>query len=272
MFPTIQMADLQQLVRTDQIRWFDCRYDLQQPEYGRNAFLEQHVEGAQHLDLTTDLSGPIDEVGGRHPLPSKEAWQHTLEQHGVTPEDFVVLYDDGFPYAARAWWLFKWIGHERVVVLEGGFSSYLAFDLPVTDETFTYEPSQYTPRFQDEMVVSFEELKDQLTETLVIDSRAPDRYRGEIEPLDHVAGHIPGAVNCYFEQALSPDGRLRDAEDLKELYADILPVTAPILYCGSGVTACVNVIALHSLGKTDVRLYAGSYSDWVSRGEDVSRS
>lgn len=103
----------------------------------------------------------------------KEAWQHTLEQHGVTPEDFVVLYDDGFPYAARAWWLFKWIGHERVVVLEGGFSSYLAFDLPVTDDVPTYEPSQYTPRFQDEMLVSFEELKDQLTETMVIDSHAP---------------------------------------------------------------------------------------------------
>lgn len=271
MFPTIQMTDLQQLVHTDQIRWFDCRYDLQNPDYGRDAFKTSHVQRAQYLDLARDLSGPRSETGGRHPLPSKKQWIQTLESLGVHRDDFIVLYDDGFPYAARAWWLFKWAGHERVVVLEGGLSSYLAFDYPMSTETTTFDQSTYQADFQDEMLVQFEEVKNRPPETRLVDSRSPDRFRGQNETIDAIAGHIPGAVNCFFGEAISPDRRLKDAEDLKELYADLLDADSPILYCGSGVTACVNVLALHALGKTDVRLYAGSYSDWISQTDEVTQ-
>lgn len=270
MFPTIQMADLQQLVHSDQIRWFDCRYDLRDPNYGRLAFEDQHVPGALYLDLANDLSGPVSSTGGRHPLPSKEKWIQTLEAHGIKNDDFVVLYDDGFPYAARAWWLFKWAGHERVVVLEGGLSSYLAFDYPMTQDLESFAPSTYDADFQDDMLVDFDAVKSRSTDTLLVDSRSPDRFKGQNETTDAVAGHIPGAVNCFFEEAISPDGRLKDAEDLKELYAPLLEEASPILYCGSGVTACVNILALHSLGKNDVRLYAGSYSDWISQTNDIS--
>ncbi|AFS69795.1 Rhodanese-like domain protein [Exiguobacterium antarcticum B7] len=271
MFPTIQMTDLQQLVHTDQIRWFDCRYDLQHPDYGRGAFQTSHIQGAQYMDLATDLSGPRAATGGRHPLPSKEQWIQTLESHGIHRDDFIVLYDDGFPYAARAWWLLKWAGHERVVVLEGGLSSYLAFDFPMSDDVITFERSSYQADFQDAMLVDYEQVLHRSKETLLVDSRSPDRFRGQNETIDPIAGHIPGAVNCFFEDAISPDGRLKDAEDLKELYADLLDADSPILYCGSGITACVNVLALHALGKTDVRLYAGSYSDWISQTNDITK-
>lgn len=268
MFPTIQMTDLMQLVHVDELRWIDCRSDLKDPAYGHAAYLASHVPGAVRLDLAEDLSGPTGPHGGRHPLPSKEEWLETVQKCGIHPEDFIVIYDDDFTFAPRAWWLFKWIGHERVVVLEGGFSAYQQFDLPLTEAVPSYPSTDYRPDYQDQMIATVSDVSSvRETGVVLVDSRDADRYAGKNETIDPLPGHIPGAVNCPFKDAISPDGRLKDAEDLKEMYDGILDADSPILYCGSGVTACVNILALHSLGKTDVRLYPGSYSDWITYPE-----
>jgi len=267
MFPTMRAQELKQIVHTNSIRFIDCRYSLNDASYGKYVYRKGHLPNAVFLDLMEDLSGPLGEHGGRHPLPSKEAWTITLRRIGLKKEDLVIIYDDGFPFAARAWWLFKWAGHERVVVLEGGIQSGITYCGETTTDVPHYSTSDYTPDFQDHMIATLDEVKAAASGSLY-DSRTEDRFNGTHEPIDSKAGHIPNALLCSYAEAITELGTLEDFHDLKELYKDVLPVENPIFYCGSGVTACVNILALHALGKDDVRLYPGSYSDWISYPEN----
>lgn len=253
------------------LRVLDCRYALSDPLLGRLAYLEGHVPGAVYADLETDLSGPVQPggAGGRHPLPDPQVLAAWLGAAGIDNASTVVCYDDpsggqGF-YAARAWWLLRWLGHREVYVLDGGWPAYLAAGGEVSTEEPTPTPANFTPQVQPEMVATAGEVQARSADTVLIDARAPERYRGETEPLDRKAGHIPGAVSRPFSAGLDEQGRFRSAEAQTErLNVGDAPT---ITYCGSGVSATPNLLARELAGVPlgpDNRLYAGSWSDWVS--------
>ncbi|MFC4424673.1 sulfurtransferase [Deinococcus navajonensis] len=253
-----------------QLRLLDCRYALSDPLLGRLAYLQGHLPGAVYADLETDLSGPVhpDGAGGRHPLPEPEALAAWLAAAGIGNDSAVICYDDpsagqGF-YAARAWWLLRWLGHRQVAVLDGGWPAYLAAGGEVSVAEAQPVATSFMPRVQPDLVASAADVAGRSAGTRLIDSRAPARYRGEVEPLDRKAGHIPGAVNRAWNEALGEDGIYRPASE----QAARLGSTGPtITYCGSGVSAAPNLLARELAGVplgSDNRLYAGSWSDWVS--------
>lgn len=253
------------------LRVLDCRYALTDPLVGRIAYLEGHVPGAIYADLETDLSGPVrpDGAGGRHPLPDPAALAAWLGSVGIGNDSVVVAYDDpgtgqGF-YATRAWWLLRWLGHREVYVLDGGWPAYLAAGGEASTADPDPAPTTFTPDVHWEMVATAEDVANREPGTLLIDARAPARYRGEVEPLDRKAGHIPGAMNREWAGALDERGHWRDgAAQAERLGAGGAPT---VTYCGSGVSATPNLLARELAGVPlgpDNRLYAGSWSDWVS--------
>lgn len=253
------------------LRVLDCRYALTDPLVGRLAYLGGHVPGAIYADLETDLSGPVrpDGAGGRHPLPEPEAFAAWLGGVGIGKGSVVVAYDDpgtgqGF-YATRAWWLLRWLGHREVYVLDGGWPAYLAAGGEVSTAEPQHAPTTFIPDVQGQMVATAGDVAHREAGTLLIDARAPARYRGEVEPLDRRAGHIPGAVNREWAGALDERGHWRDAgAQAERLGAEGAPT---LTYCGSGVSATPNLLARELAGVPlgpDNRLYAGSWSDWVS--------
>lgn len=253
------------------LRVLDCRYALSDPLLGRLAYLEGHLPGASYADLETDLSGPVDPggAGGRHPLPDPAALAAWLGGVGIGNGSTVICYDDpstgqGF-YAARAWWLLRWLGHREVYVLDGGWPAYRAAGGDVSTQEPAWPPVIFTPDVQPGFVASAGDVQERPPGTALLDARAPERYRGETEPLDRKAGHIPGALNRPFGAGLREDGTFRPSQEQRERLG---PGNAPtISYCGSGVSAALNVLARDLAGVPpgpDNRLYAGSWSDWVS--------
>ncbi|WP_251308728.1 sulfurtransferase [Halomonas sp. NCCP-2165] len=236
----------------------DCRARLGEPEAGRDLWRQGHLPGSRHLDLDRDLAAPPGE-GGRHPLPSREAFTASLQRLGITPGVPVVLYDDrgGQLAAARAWWMLaRWAGHPEVRVLDGGLAAWQAEAGALDTEAPTLEPSDWAPSFEEGAWVSAQDL--QAESPSLVDARGEARFRGEEEPIDPVAGHIPGA-RCHPSAAnLTAEGRFRSAAVL----ARELP-EAEVAYCGSGVTACHNILAYAVAGRPLPRLYAGSWSDWI---------
>ena len=253
------------------LRVLDCRYALSDPLIGRMAYMQGHVQGAIYADLETDLSGPVQPsgAGGRHPLPDPHTLAGWLGSVGISNGSTVICYDDpstgqGF-YASRAWWLLRWLGHAEVYVLDGGWPAYLAAGGPVTTAEPDFGPASFTPNVQPDMLATAEDVQRRAADVLLIDSRAPERYRGDVEPLDKKAGHIPRAVNRPFSAGLNDDGTYKAAEAQAERLA---AGTAPtIAYCGSGVSATPNLLARELSGVPlgpQNRLYAGSWSDWIS--------
>jgi thiosulfate/3-mercaptopyruvate sulfurtransferase len=254
-----------------QVRVLDCRYALSDPLVGRFAYMGGHIPGAVYADLETDLSGPVQEggAGGRHPLPDPGELAAWLGAAGIDNGSTVVAYDDpstgqGF-YAARAWWLLRWLGHAEVYVLDGGWPAYLAAGGEATADEAPVTPTTFTPHVRPELVATAQDVQARDGSTLLIDSRAPARYRGETEPIDRKAGHIPGAVNRDWTGALTPAGTFRSGpEQAERLNAAESPT---ITYCGSGVSATPNLLARELAGVplgAENRLYAGSWSDWIS--------
>jgi thiosulfate/3-mercaptopyruvate sulfurtransferase len=238
---------------------FDCRHQTGRPGAGLAAFEAGHIPGASHLDLDTQLSAPIrpDRIGGRHPLPDPAVFGALMRQRGLHAGQRVVAYDDiGGAYAARLWWLLRWLGHDRVAVLSGGLSAYTG-PLEVGPAAVAV-PGNWLPRPRPELVASREEAA---AGGLLVDARALDRFRGEVEPLDPVAGHIPGAICRPWTDALE-DGRLVVTPDI--------PPGPGIAYCGSGVTACALLLMLSAAGRDNLRLYPGSWSDWLAAGGAVA--
>jgi len=261
----------------------DARFDLSDPEAGRRAFDQGHLPGAQYADLDRDLSGPKAAPGpaftGRHPLPSHDAFAATAGRWGVGPETCVVAMDaQGSAYAARLWWLLRWIGHARVWVLDGGIAAWLAAGGTLTAEPTTARARAPYPRRAASMpTVDAAQLAGALGSAQVIDARTPERFRGDVEPLDAVAGHIPGTLNRPFKDNLDADGAhfkpaAQLAREFAALYGGALP-SASVHLCGSGVTACHNLLAMQAAGLPGAALYPGSWSEWcadparpVSRG------
>ncbi len=249
----------------------DCRFDLARPQAGRLQYQEGHIPGAVYLDLEADLSAPKQAHGGRHPLPDIPRLAQTLGSMGVDHEVTVVAYDDqGGSMAARLWWMMRYMGHTRTKVLDGGWAAWRKAGYPVTTDVRPAAPRTFVPRVRSELLIGIEELQRRRREgrPLLIDSRAPERYRGEVEPLDPVAGHIPGATNLPWTENAGEAGRLKPAPLLRERFKAAAEGTGqPIVYCGSGVTACMNLLAMDEAGIDGV-LYLGGWSDWCSYPEN----
>lgn len=246
----------------------DCRFDLAQPASAEQAYRLAHIPGAIYAHLDRDLSAPITARTGRHPLPDPDRFAATLSQWGVTADTHIVAYDaDTSAFAARLWWLLRWVGHESVSVLEGGFKAWQASGLPVTTEIPVRRPSTFQARPRRDMWVDAEQVAQYLSQGWrLLDARAPERYAGKVEPIDPVAGHIPGAVNHPLSTNLSSDGRFLNAQELRARYdASQAGVddTRTIAMCGSGVTACHLLLAMEIAGKRGGKLYAGSWSEWI---------
>lgn len=233
----------------------DIRWDLTNPDKGRSSYEMGHIPGAVFVDLDTDLAAPPG-AQGRHPLPDVGAFARSLGELGVEPESNVVVYDDvGGRIAARLWWMLQSIGHEAVRLLDGGYQAWIAAGHDIGVGTVAPEPTVYPAPSRFTGVVRH----DELTDRTVVDARAPERYRGDIEPVDPKAGHIPGAVNIPTADNLRPDGSFLDASSLREVYAGLI---SPVMSCGSGVTACHDALAMVVAGREMPDIYVGSFSEW----------
>ncbi len=269
--PLIGVPELLSRLGEPGVRVIDARFELMEPAVGAELYASGHVPGAVHLDLDRDLAAPPGERG-RHPLPDLKALAARLGELGVGRQHEVVVYDQtGSMYAARAWWLLRYLGHDAVRSLDGGFREYLAAGGPVTTEGPTYPPTSFAMDVRTEMVLDQADIVARLgdPDLVLLDARSPERYRGEVEPLDPKPGHVPGAVNMPYAQTTSGSGMLPPAELRRLLRSDELPVTADVVaYCGSGVSAAQLVLALEVAGRSGVRLYPGSWSEW-SRRDDL---
>lgn len=248
----------------------DCGFDLVDTHAGETAHAAAHLPGAHYAHLERDLSGPKSSrgpiEGGRHPLPTREALAATLSRWGIGPDTPVVAYDaQGGPYAARAWWLLRWMGHADVAVLDGGVAAWLAVggameggDVPAA-MALPYPPRAAAMR----TVQAHQLIGGAANRCVVIDARAPERFRGEVEPLDAQAGHIPGARNRFFKDNLAVDGRFLPPAALRRRFDDVgTPAREVVHQCGSGVTACHNLLAMEVAGLAGSALYPGSWSEW----------
>ncbi|WEG11962.1 sulfurtransferase [Pullulanibacillus sp. KACC 23026] len=241
----------------------DCRFDLADKEAGKRAYDEGHLPGAFYMDLEKDLSGSVQIHGGRHPLPDLEILAQKLGTIGIDQTKTVLVYDDqNGSMAARLWWLLKFYGHEDVHVLNGGVSAWLEQGYPLTKELPVPHPVLFKPNPNENWIMDVEDVKNLPAGTLLIDARAPERYRGDVEPLDKKAGHIPGAINWFWANNLE-DGKWKSREALRKQF-EAFNKKSITLYCGSGVTACANFLGFTEAGLTDLKLYPGSFSDWIS--------
>ena len=244
----------------------DCSFDLGDPTAGERAHAAGHLPGAAHVHLDRDLAGPKTGHNGRHPLPERADFAARAGGWGIAPGVQVVCYDDqGGVYAARAWWMLRWLGHAEVAVLDGGRAAWLAAGGTLHTGSVTAVPQPPYPATDASMsTVDAATLQPQLGRTLLLDARAPERFRGEVEPLDPVAGHIPGAANRFFKSNLAADGRFKPAAQLREEFVALGATIAVVHQCGSGVTACHNLLAMAHAGLPAGALYAGSWSEWCS--------
>lgn len=252
---------------------FDCRHDLLDHARGARLYADGHVPGAHFAPVETVLSGAKTGANGRHPLPRAEDFAGFLAQHGVTAESQIVAYDDmGGQFAARLWWLARWIGLTRVAVLDGGFPKWIADGCPVTSDVSYPKRGHVIPQPNPALLVQADEVLAGIGSgrVVVIDARAPERFRGETEPIDPVAGHIPSARNRFFKANLKPDLTMRSAAELRGEFEALLAERSPdevAHQCGSGVTACVNLLAMEHAGLAGSRLYVGSWSEWIANPE-----
>lgn len=253
----------------------DCRFQPGEPDAGREAYEQDHIPGALYVDLEEDLSAPTGPHGGRHPLPAVADFAAAISRLGIDHETRVVAYDDqGGSMAARFWWLMRYHGHEKTFILNGGYSRWRMLGYPISDaKPPVIVPKTFVPNIQTDMVVHVDEVRRVLEQaqqgvknTVLIDSRELRRYLGEEEPVDRVAGHIPGALHAFWKDGLKDDLTWKTPEEQRERFAsmNLDPDQEIIVYCGSGVTACPNVLALELAGFRRVKLYAGSWSDWIS--------
>ncbi len=253
----------------------DCRHDLMNPNAGRDGYAIGHIEGAVFADMDTELSGAKHGANGvfrgRHPLPERDDLIEALRGWGVGPETQVVAYDaHGGMFAARLWWLLRWVGHPAVAVLDGGLAAWLAQGLPMTDEVLPRARGAITDQAPLAATVAAGDVLYNVKSgaKALIDARSPDRFRGENETMDPVGGHIPGAKSRFFKDNLEADGRFKSAEQLKADFGALVddPANA-IMQCGSGVTACHNLLALEVAGMPGAALYPGSWSEWCADPE-----
>ncbi|MEW6180074.1 MAG: sulfurtransferase [Chloroflexota bacterium] len=247
----------------------DCRFDLNNPDWGFLNYQQGHIPGSVYAHLDKDLSAPLTPASGRHPLPTPQDFASTLERLGISNSSQVIVLDtSGGSFAARLWWMLKWVGHTSVAVLNGGWNAWKMAGYPVAVGNESKLPGHFEPHPQAGKYVTTSEILALLNDPnfKIIDARAPERYRGEIEPLDPVAGHIPGSINRFHEKNLGRGGKLKSAELLRKEFEEFIGNTPPdrvIVYCGSGVTSCHHLLAMEYAGIQGAKLYAGSWSEWI---------
>lgn len=267
----ISTAQLSRNLRSPGWVIVDCRFDLTRPESGFEDYLKSHIPGAVYANLDKDMSGTRTALSGRHPLPEAEQFARRLSAWGIDPSRQVILYDaSGGSYAARLWWMLRLFDYNTVAVLDGGWLKWVKEGLPViAGEEAASAAALHTPAaIHWEMVAAIEDVETirQSSEHRLIDARSPERYRGEIEPIDTIAGHIPGAVNRFHGDNLGSDGTFKSPAALRNEYEILLAGAPPqnvIVYCGSGVTSCHHLLAMDYAGLPGARLYVGSWSEWI---------
>lgn len=250
----------------------DTRFSLAAPNQGRHQYQDVHIPGAHYLDLNQDLSSPVQAHGGRHPLPDWDTFVQKLSQLGISSESpkgptQVVIYDDSrFAFAARLWWMLRYLGHEKVAILDGGIQAWKDADMPLRRDIPSAQVGNFKPEIQSNWIVNIEDVRQRkdLPAVTVIDSRSPERWRGEVEPIDPIAGSVAGSINSFWKDITTENGQLKSAEQLTQHWADVDPETDVIVYCGSGVTACVNLFSMVVAGHAMHKLYPGGWSDWCS--------
>jgi len=260
------LIELAQLLASHDAVVFDCRFSLADPLEGRTLYEQGHIPGAHYLDLNRDLAGPVEKHGGRHPLPDPVVFAATLARFGVGPETAVVAYDDSrLAFAARLWWLLRALGYQPPRLLNGGYRAFLkAGGKPEIEQPECLSHAPHPVRdFSGHCDIDGLRAA-QARGALLVDAREPLRYAGLEEPIDPVAGHIPGAINRPWQGVTDADGRVLDTAGLRAHWGAALDAEQLVVYCGSGVTACVNLFSLALLGRPDATLYSGSWSDWCT--------
>lgn len=270
MSSTVSAEWLREHLRDPDVIAADCRFLLSNPLAGKQAYEAGHLPGAVYFDLERDLSAEVGLHGGRHPLPDPELLAAKLGTAGIDENAIVVAYDDqGGAMASRLWWLLTYYGHPRVYVLEGGYSGWSRSGFEISTDVPSREGKTFVPKLRRDLLAETGDVERSLGDrrTILVDSREIRRYKGLEEPIDKTAGHIPGAVHYFWQDVFTSEGRLKTPELLKEHFRELEKSEQIIVYCGSGVTACPNVLALAEAGFANVRLYSGSWSDWISYPE-----
>ncbi|WP_188205980.1 sulfurtransferase [Alkalibacillus aidingensis] len=254
-----------------EVIFVDCRFDLQDSSKGRGLFEQEHLPNSIYFDLEEDLSGPVGERGGRHPLPNLESFTNKLAASGITPDSTLIVYDNNYAFASRFYWLMKLIRHKTIYLINGGFNAWKEAGYPTTDEQPVNSAKGHYGPFEvnREIIAVQEEVFKSINEkgVAIIDSRSYERFSGQFEPIDHKAGHIPTAKN-YDWQNLFEKGYFKSTKELMNYFKDLAGANQIIVYCGSGVTAAPNVLALWQCGFSNVKLYVGSFSDWISNDQN----
>jgi thiosulfate/3-mercaptopyruvate sulfurtransferase len=271
----ITTGDLAERLYDERWRVFDCRFSLTDPDLGRRQYEESHVPGAAYVHLDKDLSTAVGPTTGRHPLPAAEEAAARFRKLGVNQDSQVAVYDDGSgAMAARMWWMLRWLGHGPAAVLDGGFAAWMHAGLPISTVETRFPPGNLAARPRADMVAGMEDVRHASAEgsMRIVDARGPERFRGESEPLDSKAGHVPGAVNIAFATHLTRDGRFRPRAELAESFRRALGSRAEdgqvIHMCGSGVTACHSYLAMTAAGLNPGRVYPGSWSEWITDADN----
>lgn len=265
----VKPAEAQVLIDAPDVLFIDCSFALNDKEWGRKEYEKSHIPGALYADLDKDLSGKIIAgVTGRHPLPEKRDLEARFSAWGITPTTQVIAYDAGagFMAAARLWWLLKWAGHEQVAVLDGGKKVWAEKGFPLESGVVTPKATTFTAHFNDSLLATAEEVMKATEKhgSCVIDSRTADRYAGQNETIDPVAGHIPEAISRPFNANIMPEGLVAGPEVVRSYFATDFAKEDVIFYCGSGVTAAFNVLLSAYAGYSLPKLYAGSWSEWIT--------
>jgi thiosulfate/3-mercaptopyruvate sulfurtransferase len=265
----VSVAELAANLADPEVVVFDCRHELTNPDFGARAYAESHIPGARFAHVDKNLSGPLTGKNGRHPLPDAGEFMQWLGRMGVSAESQVVGYDQaGGAYASRLWWMLRWLGHPRVAVLDGGWQAWTAAGQPVTADVPVPKPARFDGNPDQSRVDAPYVLRNlDSPDMVLIDARANDRFRGQNETIDPVAGHIPGARNRVFRDNLDAKGFFKPAAELRADFEKVLEGAAPgkvVHQCGSGVTACHNLLAMEIAGLGGSRLYSGSWSEWIA--------
>ncbi|MFD2617140.1 sulfurtransferase [Terrilactibacillus laevilacticus] len=246
----------------------DCRFNLQNPDEGQNQYHEGHLPGAIFFDLEKDLSADVSEHGGRHPLPNEEEFVKKLGKCGIDGTKTVIAYDDqDGAMAAHLWWLLQYYGHPNVQIMDEGFTAWKEKGYPIEQKMSLAKETHFIPHIHPDWVLTMSDVKAldvSKGDTILIDSRAPERFSGKVETVDKKSGHIPGAVNWFWKDNRSEQGKWKTAEELKSRFEPLKQKDQIVVYCGSGVTACGNIIAMKEAGLKNIKLYSGSWSDWIS--------
>ncbi|MGQ0580274.1 MAG: sulfurtransferase [Betaproteobacteria bacterium] len=265
----ISVADLANHLGGEELVIFDCRHELTNPAFGQKAYAASHVPGARFAHADRDLAGPLTGKNGRHPLPDPNAFIAWLGRMGVTNSSQVVGYDDaGGSYASRLWWMLRWVGHRKVAVVDGGWQAWIAADHPVTQERPTPMPAKFSGTPDCSWVDAATVAKHlHSREMVLIDARSKDRFHGRNETIDPVAGHIPGALNRFFKDNLNAQGFFKSPAELRADFQSLVGTASAqqvVHQCGSGVSACHNLLAMEFAGIKGSRLYPGSWSEWIA--------